>query len=104
MFSSPGSKHGAVEIYQVPGAGNAAQAMGYIQQSLARLGVQVKYVPDGEQNGLIRYNGMSAYNGDTIHWESFLKTVNGGVEGVVVGSGPNSNLSAIQQQIMNTIN
>lgn len=104
MFSSPGLKHGAVEIYQVPGAANAGQAMGYIQQSLARLGIQVRYEANGQQNGLIRYNGMSSYNGNTTHWESFLKTVNGGVEGVVVGSGPNLSLGAIQQQIMNTIN
>jgi len=104
MFSSPGSKNGAVEIYEVPGATNAAQAMGYIQQSLSRLGVQIKYVADGQQNGLIRYNGMSAYDGSTIHWESFLRPVNGGIEGVVVGSARNSNLTAIHQRIINTVN
>ncbi len=104
MFASPGLKHGAVEIYQVPGAANAAQAMAYIQQSLAKMGVQIKYVADGEQNGLTRFNGMSTSGGAYIHWESFLKAVNGGVEGVVVGSAPNSNLSALQQQIMNTVN
>ena len=103
MFSSPNSKYGAVEIYQVPGAANAEQAMGYIRQSLINLGVQIKYQQDGEQNGLVRYSGMSAANGATIYWESFLRTVNGGVEGVVVGSAPNSRLSGIHKQIMNTI-
>jgi len=104
MFSSPNLKHGAVEIYQIPGASNVEQAMNYIQQSLARLGVQIRYVADGEQNGLTRFNGMSAANGTTIHWESFLRAVDGGIEGVVVGSAPNTNLSVLQQQIMNTVN
>ncbi len=103
MFTSPNSRNGAVEIYQVPGAASAGQAMEYIRQSLIDLGVQIRYQPDGEQNGLVRYSGMSAANGSTIYWESFLKRVNGGVEGVVVGSARNSRLSGIHKQIMNTI-
>jgi len=33
-----------------------------------------------------------------------MKAVNGGVEAVVVGAGPNKAFTAIHQQIMNTIN
>ena len=58
-LASPGGKHGAIEIYQVPGAANPAQAMNYIQQSLLRLGVQVRYAADGDQNGLTRFSGTS---------------------------------------------
>jgi hypothetical protein len=104
MFSSPGLKQGAIEIYQVPGASTPAQAMNYIQQSLVRLGIQVRYAADGSQNGLTRYNGMSMSRGLTYHWESFVRAVNGGVEGVVVGGLPNANFSELQKQIMNTVN
>ncbi len=104
MFSSPGLKQGAIEIYQVPGASTPAQAMNYIQQSLVRLGIQVRYAADGSQNGLTRYNGMSMSRGITYHWESFVRAVNGGVEGVVVGGLPNTNFSELQKQIMNTVN
>ncbi len=104
MFESAGLRHGAVEIYQVPGASDIEQAMEYIQQSLSQMGVQIRYQQDGQQNGLTRFTGISASNGNTIHWESFLRVVNGGVVGVVVGSGPNSNLGSIQRRIMNTVN
>jgi hypothetical protein len=103
MFSSP-NRTGAVEIYQVPGATNVGQAMNYIQQSLLKMGVQVIYAADGDQNGLTRYAGKSISGGITYHWEGFLRAVNGGVEGVVVGGGPNKALTTIHQQIMATIN
>jgi len=103
-FSSP-NKKGAVEIYQIPGATNVDQAMNYIQQSLTKLGVQVRYAADGDQNGLTRYTGTSVgAQGISYRWEGFLRAVNGGVECVVVGGGPNSPFTAIQQQIMATVN
>lgn len=102
-FISP-SKHGAVEIYQVPGASSVDQAMNYIQQSLMRLGVRVKYGADGQQNGLTRYTGISVgAQGISYHWEGFLRAVNGGVEAAVVGSGPNSPLTALHKQIMTSM-
>ena len=104
MFASPGLKHGAVEIYQIPGATDASQAMAYIQQSLQRVGVQIQYQPNGDQNGLIRYNGLSSANGVIVRWMSFLRVVNGGVEGVVVGAGPNASFGTLQQEIVNTVN
>ena len=104
-FTSPGGKHGAIEIYQVPGAANPVQAMNYIQQSLLRLGVQVRYAPDGDQNGLTRFSGTSVgAQGIVYRWEGFMRSVTGGVEGVVVGAGPNASFTTIHQQIMNTIN
>jgi hypothetical protein len=103
-ITSPNLRNGGVEIYQIPGAENAGQAMSHIQELLRRLGVQVRYEAAGEQNGLSRYNGMSEANGNTTHWMGFLRVVNGGVEGVVVGSAPNSGLTSIHQQIINTIN
>ena len=104
-FTSPGATHGAIEIYQVPGATNPAQAMNYIQQTLLRLGVQVRYAPDGSQNGLTRFTGNSVgARGIVYHWEGFMKSVNGGVEGVVVGAGPNKAFTTVHQAIMNTIN
>lgn len=103
-FSSP-NKKGAVEIYQIPGATNVDQAMNYIQQSLIKLGVQVRYAADGDQNGLSRYTGTSVgAQGISFRWEGFLRAVNGGVECVVVGGAPNSPFTAIQQQIMATVN
>ncbi len=104
-FTSPGATHGAIEIYQVPGATNPAQAMNYIQQTLLRLGMQVRYAPDGSQNGLTRFTGTSmGARGIVYRWESFMKSVNGGVEGVVVGAGPNKAFTTVHQAIMNTIN
>lgn len=103
MISSPGGRHGAVEIYQVPGATSASQALAYIQQTLARFGVQVRYQGDGEQNGLARVAGISQDRTGSYRWEGFLKVVNGGVEAVVVGAGKNNSFSAIHQQIMGTI-
>ena len=79
--------------------------MTYIQQSLLKLGVQVRYAPDGDQNGLTRYSGTSVgARGIIYRWEGFLRAVNGGVEGVVVGAGPNATFTTVHQQIMNTIN
>ncbi|HVZ96726.1 MAG TPA: hypothetical protein VG847_07615 [Chitinophagaceae bacterium] len=103
MFTSPGGRHGAVEIYQVPGAASASQALAYIQQTLAKYGVQVRYQGDGEQNGLTRVAGISQDKTGNYRWEGFLKVVNGGVEAVVVGAGRNASFTAIHQQIMNTI-
>ncbi|MEO7121178.1 MAG: hypothetical protein ABIY62_08775 [Ginsengibacter sp.] len=101
-FSS--GKHGSVEIYQVPGASSAEQAMNYIQQSLMKLGVRVTFGADGEQNGLTRFTGVSVgAQGMSFRWEGFFKSVNGGVEGAVVGAGPNSAFTATQKQIMNTM-
>ena len=102
-FTSP-NKSGAVEIYQIPGATNATQAMNYIQQSIARLGAQVRYAADGEQNGLTRYTGESVVSGGiSYQWEGFFKVVNGGVEAVVIGSGPNSSLTQLSKAIINTV-
>ncbi len=103
MFSSPGGRHGAVEVYQVPGATSATQALAYIQQTLARYGVQVRYQGDGEQNGLTRVAGISQDKTGNYRWEGFLKVVNGGVEAVVVGAGRNTSFTTIHQQIMSTI-
>jgi hypothetical protein len=71
---------------------------------LLKLGVQVRYAPDGDQNGLTRYTGTSTTQGIIYRWEGFLRAVNGGVEGVVVGAGPNGTFNTVHQQIMNTIN
>jgi len=104
-ITSPGGKHGAIEIYQVPGATSASQAMNYMQQTLLKLGMQVRYQADGTQSGLTRYAGSSlGARGFVYRWESYMKAVNGGVEAVVVGAGPNKAFTAIHQQIMNTIN
>ena len=79
--------------------------MNYIQQTLLRLGVQVRYAPDGSQNGLTRFSGTSVgAKGIYYRWEGFMKSVNGGVEGVVVGAGPNKAFTTVHQAIMNTIN
>ncbi len=104
MFASPGLKHGAVEIYQIPGAGSTDQAMGYIQQYLQRLGIQVQYQQNGAQNGLAKYNGISVANGRSVRWMSFARAVSGGVECVVVGAPPNAGFTSTLQQIMNTVN
>ncbi len=102
-YFSP-NKRGSVEIYQVPGASSADQAMNYIQQTLQRLGVRVKYGADGQQNGLVRYTGISVgAQGISYRWEGFLRAVNGGVEGAVIGAGPNAPFSAIHKQIMNSM-
>ncbi len=104
VYSSPGETQGAVEIYKIPGISSPVQAMQYVQQELAGMGMQIRYSNDGQQNGLARFTGISMGNGIVVHWESFLRLINGGVEAVVVGAGPNSNIGSLQQRIMNTIN
>ena len=102
-FSSPGGVHGAIEIYQVPGASSPEQAMGYIQQNLARFGVQARYQGDGAQNGLTRFTGVSMNRNQSYRWESFMKVVNGGVEAVFVGAGKNASFTNLHQQIMGSM-
>ena len=102
-FSSPGGVHGAIEIYQVPGASSPEQAMGYIQQRLEKFGVQVRYQGDGAQNGLTRFAGVSQNRNESYRWEGFMKVVNGGVEAVVVGAGKSGSFTTLHQQIMGSM-
>lgn len=100
-ISSP-NRSSAIEVYQVGGAQSPAQAMGYIQQSLARLGVQVRFSIVGQQNGLMKYSGSSYSSYGSTNWVAFFRNVSGGVEGVVVGS--RGGMTQTLQQIIGSIN
>jgi len=92
----------AIEVYQVGGAQSPSQAMGYIQQSLARLGVDVRYSATGQRNGMMQFSGSSNGSGGSMNWIGFFRNVSGGVEGVVVGS--RGGMSQTLKEIIGSIN
>jgi len=75
-----------IEIFQLEGAPNPRQAMAYIQQSIMRMGGQVRYTQTGAQYGLDRYSGSTLINGVTTNWIASLRRSGMGVDAVVVGT------------------
>lgn len=100
-ISSPNGE-GVVEIYQVANAQTPAAAMNYIQQSLARLGINVRYSVTGQRNGMVQFSGTSNGGGGNFSWVGYFRTVPEGVEAVVVGSTGAE--TATLRQIINSIN
>jgi len=100
-ISAPGGAS-VVEIYQISNAQTPLAAMNYIQQSLGRLGIDVRYSATGQRNGMTQFSGTSYSSGGSFNWVGYFRGVTEGVEAVVVGS--KGGMTATLRQIINSIN
>ena len=91
-----------IEVFGVPGAQNAEQAMAFISDRITRLGENVQYQVAGSGGGWTRFNGTSSARGRTVSWSGFFRNADSGVEGVVVGTAGNLG-SPLMTEIINSI-
>ncbi len=89
VFVSP-EKMGQVEVFKLPNAKSPQQAIGYIRNVISRLGENITYQQTDVYGDITRFDGHTVTNGQTMNWAGFFRNVNGGVEGIVVGTSGGS--------------
>lgn len=100
-FLSP-DRSSQIEIYKLPGAPNAQQAMNYIRNVISQLGENVQYHQSGVFGDITRFDGQTSSSNGVLTWAAFFRNVPGGVSGIIVGHNGNGN-AAVLNQIIGTI-
>lgn len=83
-----------VQVYSVPGAGSAEQAIMAIKQSIENNGAMVNYQTVGQENGFTVFQGVTSGDNFYISWSGAFKRSGNGYAGITVntsGSGANQN-------------
>lgn len=80
---------GVIEVIQVDGTNNVAQAMQYIRQVYANLGMQISYQTGGAHGNYVLITGMSAAAGQQASWYGALGAKGNAVVGILLSSTVN---------------
>jgi hypothetical protein len=93
----------AMSVFNIPGAGNSAQAVEYIRRQLMLNGYRVQYREVSSGNGYDVYKGITAGNGTQVAWEGVFRNSGGGIAGVTIGSPNFSPNAGIFNSILSTV-
>ncbi len=98
----------SVQVYNVPGAGSASQALNQIAQSIrqkgAEFGVDLQFQQTGQSNGFTVFSGVTtnAYSAP-LNWVAAFRSTGSGYAGVTIGANQGVNIQTAATNILNTI-
>lgn len=96
-----------VQVYNVPGAGSAAQAMSQIAQTIrqngADFGTNIQYQQSGSSGGFTVFSGTTSGNYGSVGWVGAFKSTGNGYAGITIGANEGVNIESTARNILNTL-
>ncbi|MBK9401413.1 MAG: hypothetical protein IPN36_11315 [Bacteroidetes bacterium] len=100
----PPDQMATIQVYQIPGASNADEALQIIQQQLYASGQEVQYQQAGSRGSYQVFNGVTNSMNGSLQWQAFLKRGSGGVVGVIMGTAEGAeNYNGVLNQVKSSI-
>jgi hypothetical protein len=78
-------KSSEIDVYNLPGAGNADQAVQFIANKFYANGLRVQYRRVNTANGYSVYQGTTTSRNGTTNWEGAFRNSENGIVGITIG-------------------
>lgn len=91
------------EVYKFSGYSSPEQALNYMQQYGANLGLQLQYQNAGQAGGYNLYSGVTSNQNMAINWVGAFKRSGNSIVALIVGANSNVNGQATATKIFNTL-